>query len=70
MKYIQVIIGSWDLVLAMDSRKRNVYIYINCKMNSSLGFYFLLFILNTNYLVLSKKQPLSLVCEFLLVHGN
>lgn len=56
----------------MDSRKWNnyVYIYINCKIKSSLGFYFLLFILNTNYLVLSKKQPLSLVCEFLLVHGN
>lgn len=43
----------------MESRKWNNCVSINSKINSSLGSYFLLFILTTNYLVLSKKKSLK-----------
>lgn len=43
----------------MESRKWNNYVSINSKINSSLGSYFLLFVLTTNCLVLSKKKSLK-----------
>ena len=52
-------LDSCYLILAMESKKWNNCVSINSKINSSLGSYFLRFILTTNYLVLSKKKSLK-----------